>query len=376
MERQWTEPEQMLLRMAAKYTDAELAPHDLAMAHTNRYPDGLVEKLIKTGFLTVMLPEAYGGAGFGPEVTAAMIERIAKGSASVAATLEGHYKSVDAVLQFGTDALKKALLPQAAARIFAFGMTESTGGSNPMGIQTTAKRVAGGWLLNGNKVMITNGGLAQVYCVLAKTGDQELSVFVVDQDMPGFAFGKREDFIGLRGTPVGEIFLTDVRVDDDHLLGRVGQGGHIGDVAHADARILMGAVLSGIMQHALSLAAKYANERTAGGTPIGQLQTIQRKLADIKISQETTHLLWERAAFAKAQGQPYAELAAMAKAHGSRAAVAACDDALQVYGGYGYSNDYPLAHLMLDARALEIAEGTVEKMRTAIALAELKKEEA
>ncbi|MFD1394171.1 acyl-CoA dehydrogenase family protein [Lacticaseibacillus jixianensis] len=376
MERQWTEPEQMLLRMAAKYTDTELAPHDLAMAHTNRYPDGLVEKLIKTGFLTVMLPEAYGGAGFGPEVTAAMIERIAKGSASVAATLEGHYKSVDAVLRFGTDALKKALLPQAASRILAFGMTESTGGSNPMGIQTTAKRVAGGWLLNGNKVMITNGGLAQVYCVLAKTGDQELSVFVVDQDMPGFAFGKREDFIGLRGTPVGEIFLTDVRVDDDHLLGRVGQGGHIGDVAHADARILMGAVLSGIMQHALSLAAKYANERTAGGTPIGQLQTIQRKLADIKISQETTHLLWERAAFAKAQGQPYAELAAMAKAHGSRAAVAACDDALQVYGGYGYSNDYPLAHLMLDARALEIAEGTVEKMRTAIALAELKKEEA
>ncbi|MFD1441091.1 acyl-CoA dehydrogenase family protein [Lacticaseibacillus hegangensis] len=376
MERQWTEPEQMLLRMAAKYTDAELAPYDLEMAHTNRYPDGLVEKLIQTGFLTVMLPTEYGGAGFGPEVTAAMIERIAKGSASVAATLEGHYKSVDAILKYGTDALKKALLPQATHRIFAFGMTESTGGSNPMGIQSTAKRVAGGWLLNGNKVMITNGTLAEVYCVLVKTGEQELSVFVVDNSMPGFSFGKREDFIGLRGTPIGEIFLSDVRVDDDHLLGRVGQGGAIGDHAHDDARILMGAVLSGIMQHALSLAAKYANERTALGTPIGQMQAIQRKLADIKINQETTQLLWERAAYAKAQGQPYSELAAMAKAHGSRAAVAACDDALQVYAGYGYSNDYPLAHLMLDARALEIAEGTVEKMRTAIAQAELKKEEA
>ncbi len=171
-----------------------------------------------------------------------------------------------------------------------------------MGIQATAKRVAGGWLLNGNKVMITNGTLAEVYCVLVKTGDQELSVFVVDKDMPGFAFGKRENFIGLRGTPIGEIFLTDVRVADDHLLGQVGQGGVIGDHAHDDARILMGAVLSGIMQHALSLAAKYANERTALGTPIGQMQAIQRKLADIKINQETTQLLWERAAFAKRRG--------------------------------------------------------------------------
>ncbi|RDV40291.1 acyl-CoA dehydrogenase family protein [Lacticaseibacillus paracasei] len=374
MQRKWTEAEQMLLRMTATYTDQEIAPYDMAMANANHYPDGLIEKLIETGFLTIMLPKTYGGADFGPEVTAAVVERVAQGSASVAVTLEGHYKSVEAVMRFGTPALKAALLPQAAKRIFAFGMTEPTGGSNHLGIQSTAVKQGDGWLLNGNKIMITNGGLAEVYCVLAKTGEQELSVFVVDKDMPGVQFGKQENFIGLRGTPVGEIFMTDVWVDDDHLLGKIGEGRIIGDQAHDDARILMGAVLSGITQHALTLAVQYANERTALGAPIGQLQAIQRKLADIATAHEINKLLYEHVVYLKASGQSYTEEAAIAKAHGSRAAVKACDDALQIYAGYGYSRDFPLAHLITDARALEIAEGTVEKMRTAIALSELAKE--
>ncbi len=321
----------------------------------------------------MMLPEEFGGAGFGPEITAAVIERIAQGNASVAVTLEGHFKTLDQFLKYGTSALKAKYFPTAGERIFAFSMTEASGGSNPMGIQTTAVRQGDGWLLNGNKVMITNGGLAEVYAVLAKTAPDELSVFVVDKDMPGFQFGKQEDFIGLRGTPVGEIVLTDVYVPADNLLGKVGDGPMLGDSAHDDARILMGAVLSGIMTHALNLSVTYAKERKALDVPIGQLQIIQHKLANIAMSRDTTQLLYERAAYLKATQQPYSEAATMTKAYGSRTAVAAGDDALQIYGGYGYSREYPLAHLIADARALEIAEGTVEKMESAIALAELGK---
>lgn len=269
MAKQWTPQEQMLLRMTSEFTANEIAPLDLQIDHAGRYPDGLFEQVVATGFLSLMLPNEFGGAGFGPEVTAEVVRRVAEGNASMAATLEGHYKTVYQMLKYGTPALQAKYFSTAGQRIFGFGMTEPTGGSNPMSIRTTAVRQGSDWVLNGNKIMITNGGLAEVYCVLAKTGPQELSVFVVDQDMPGFAFGKRENFIGLRGTPVGEIFMNDVRVSDDYLLGQVGQGGEIGDSAHDDARILMGAVLTGIMDHALGLATSYAKERKAGSTPIG-----------------------------------------------------------------------------------------------------------
>lgn len=373
MDLNWTPQQNMLLRMVGEFTDNEIAPYDMQIDRDGKYPAGLFQKLVDTGFLGLMLPKEYGGAEFDPEITAEVIRRMAVGNASAAVTLEGHYKTLDQIIKFGNQRLKDDYLPTAAKRIFAFSMTESTGGSNPLGIQTTAKRSGNGWVLNGNKIMITNGGLAEVYCVLVKTAPEELSVFVVDKDMPGFSFCKQEDFIGLRGVPVGEIVLSDVHVDNDHLLGKVGDGPMLGDSAHDDARILMGAALTGIMEHALQVATDYAMERKALSTPIGQLQSIQRKLADITMGKETTKLLYQRAAALKLAVRPYSEEATMTKAYGSRTAVAACDDALQVLAGYGYSREYPLAHLMMDARAMEIAEGTVEKMRGQIATAELAK---
>lgn len=373
MDINWTPQQSMLRRMVSEFTDKEIAPYDMAIDRDGQYPAGLMTKLVQTGFLGLPLPESFGGAGFDPEITADVIRRVAVGNASVAVTLEGHYKTIEQLLKFGTDTLKARYLPTANKRIFAYAMTESTGGSNHINIQSTARRDGDDWLISGNKIMITNGGLAEVYAVLVKTAPEELSVFVVDKDMPGFSFGKREDFIGLRGVPAGEIFLDNVRVPADHLLGHLGDGPMLGDVAHDDARILMGAVLTGIMEHALAIATDYANERIAVKQPIANLQSIQRKIADIAIGKETTKLLYERAALLKANGRPYAEEAAMAKAYGSRTAVSACDDALQILAGYGFSRDYPLAHLICDARAMEIAEGTVEKMRTAIARAELAK---
>jgi butyryl-CoA dehydrogenase len=361
---------EILLRMVKSFTENEVAPFDMEIDHTRSYVNDLLNKIKKTDLLSTMLPKEYGGAGFDGSTTAEMINEIARGNASLAVTLEGHFKSIDQIVKFGNQALKDEYLPQAKSRIIAFSMTEPSGGSNPLGINSHAEHVGDKWIINGDKIMITNGGLAEIYCVLVKTAPEELSFFVVDKDMEGFEFGKQENFLGLTGVPVGEIVMNNVEVDENHLLGKVGMGKEIGDSAHNDARVLMGAVLTGIMEHELDIVTDYATHRKAIDTPIIQMQGIQRKVADIAIAKETTKLLYQKAAWLKDNRQDYEEEAAMAKAYGSRSAVKSGDDALQILGGYGYSLDYPVEHLIRDARAMELAEGTVEKMRTEIALIE------
>lgn len=363
---------EILLRMVKSFTENEVAPFDMEIDHTRSYVNDLLNKIKETDLLSTMLPKEYGGAGFDGSTTAEMINEIARGNASLAVTLEGHFKSIDQIVKFGNQALKDKYLPQAKSRIIAFSMTEPSGGSNPLGINSHAEHVGDKWIINGDKIMITNGGLAEIYCVLVKTAPEELSFFVVDKDMEGFEFGKQENFLGLTGVPVGEIVMNNIEVDESHLLGKVGMGKEIGDSAHNDARVLMGAVLTGIMEHELDIVTDYATHRKAINTPIIQMQGIQRKVADIAIAKETTKLLYQKAAWLKDNRQDYEEEAAMAKAYGSRSAVKSGDDALQILGGYGYSLDYPVEHLIRDARAMELAEGTVEKMRTEIALIEAK----
>lgn len=363
---------EILLRMVKSFTENEVAPFDMEIDHTRSYVNDLLNKIKETDLLSTMLPKEYGGAGFGGSTTAEMINEIARGNASLAVTLEGHFKSIDQIVKFGNQALKDEYLPQAKSRIIAFSMTEPSGGSNPLGINSHAEHVGDKWIINGDKIMITNGGLAEIYCVLVKTAPEELSFFIVDKDMEGFEFGKQENFLGLTGVPVGEIVMNNIEVDENHLLGKVGMGKEIGDSAHNDARVLMGAVLTGIMEHELDIVTDYATHRKAIDTPIIQMQGIQRKVADIAIAKETTKLLYQKAAWLKDNRQDYEEEAAMAKAYGSRSAVKSGDDALQILGGYGYSLDYPVEHLIRDARAMELAEGTVEKMRTEIALIEAK----
>ncbi|MFD1472310.1 acyl-CoA dehydrogenase family protein [Companilactobacillus mishanensis] len=364
--------EEILLRMVKSFTENEVAPFDSEIDQTRSYVNNLLEKVHDAGFYSLVTPEEYGGAGFDGRTSAKVLNILAKGNASIAVTLEGHYKSVEQIVKYGNDKLKAKYLPQSADRIIAFPMTEPTGGSNPMGINSHAEKHGDSWIINGDKIMITNGGLAEIYCAMVKTAPTELSFFVVDQDMDGFEFGKQEKFLGLTGCPIGEILMDNIEVDEYHLLGKVGMGPEIGNSAHDDARVLMGAVLTGIMEHQLDIVSEYATQRKAMDTPIIELQTIQRKVADMTIAKETTKLLYQQAAIMKDSGQDYEQEAAMAKAHGSRAAVKSGDDALQILGGYGYSLEYPVEHLIRDARAMELAEGSVEKMRTEIALIEAK----
>lgn len=362
-----TQSQVMLHQMVTDFADKEVKPLDILIDKQRDFPAELWDKFVNTGFLGLTIPEEYGGAGFDVIASSQTVYDFAVRNASIAFTLEGHYKSVDQVLKYGTTELKEKYLPQANNRIFGFSSTEPQGGSNVMGHTAKAVKEGDKWVLNGNKTMITNGGLAEVYCVLLKTSPTELSCFLVDEDMPGFKHGKRENFIGMNGTPIGEIFLENVIVSEEHLLGTVGQGVAIGDNAHYDARILMGAIAAGITEHALNIAIDYAKQREVKGEPITQLYSIQEKITEIAIAKENTQLLYQEAAKLKIAGKPYAKVATMAKSYGSRASYTAADHALQVLGGYGYSREYPVEHLLRDARALQLAEGSLEKMMIEIA---------
>ncbi|WP_080145796.1 acyl-CoA dehydrogenase family protein [Marinilactibacillus piezotolerans] len=357
-----TKPQMMLHQMVTDFADKKVKPFDMQIDKDRDYPKELWEGIVNTGFLGLTVPEEFGGAEFDAIASSQTVYDLAVRNASIAFTLEGHYKTVDQVIKYATPALKEKYLPQANHRIFGFSSTEPQGGSNIMGNTANAVKEGEKWILNGNKTMITNGGLAEVYCVLLKTSPNELSCFLVDEDMPGFKHGKREEFIGMNGTPVGEIFLENVVVTEDHLLGKLGQGVEIGDQAHYDARILMGAIAAGIAEHALTIAVDYAKQREAIDTPIIQLHSIQTKITEIAIAKENAQLLYQEAAKLKVEGKPYAKVATMAKSYGSRASVIAADHALQVLGGYGYSREYPVEHLIRDSRALQIAEGSLEKM--------------
>ncbi|HHX76247.1 MAG TPA: acyl-CoA dehydrogenase [Acholeplasmataceae bacterium] len=361
------EHQQMLHQMVVDFARKEIKPLDMQIDKQQAYPKELWHKIIETGFLGLIVPNEFGGANFDAIAEAQTIFDIACNNASVAFTLEGHYKTVDQVKKYAKDSLKEKYLPQANKRIFGFGSTEPQGGSNMMGHSASAIKEGDYWIINGNKTMITNGGLAEVYLVLLKTAPEELTCFLVDKDMPGFKFGKQEDFFGMRGTPVGEIFLENVKVTDEYMIGKIGQGAEIGDQAHYDARINMGAIAAGICQHALNVVLDYAKQRKAIDKPIIELFSIQNKITEIAIAKENTQLLYEEAAKLKNEGKPYAKVATMAKSYGSRAAFSACDHALQVLGGYGYSKEYPIEHLLRDARALQIAEGSLEKMVIEIA---------
>lgn len=362
-----TAPQIMLHQMVNDFADKEVKPVDMLIDKNRDYPPELWRKIIDTGFLGITIPEEFGGAGFDAIASSQVIYDLASRNASIAFTLEGHYKTVDQVIKYATPTLKEKYLPQANSRIFAFSSTEPQGGSNVMGFTANAVKEGDKWILNGNKTMITNGGLAEVYCVLLKTAPDELSCFLVDEDMPGFKHGKRENLMGMSGTPVGEIFLENVVVGEEHLLGTIGQGVDIGNNAHYDARISMGAIAAGITQHALNVVLEYAKQREVKGTPITELYSIQEKITEIAIAKENSQLLYQEAAKLKVAGRPYAKVATMAKSYGSRASYYAADHALQVLGGYGYSREYPIEHLIRDARALQIAEGSLEKMMIEIA---------
>ncbi|MCI1984684.1 MAG: acyl-CoA/acyl-ACP dehydrogenase [Bifidobacteriaceae bacterium] len=360
--------EQLVLDMVEEFAQTEVAPLDMQIDAERKIPDELFRKMVELDLLAMNAPEEWGGVDLSLSTVSRALEIVARANASVAVMLQGQFKTIFQLRRFGNEQLWDEYKDKVHDTIFAFPMTESTGGSNPDFIQSRSKKVDGGYILNGSKVMITNGGFAQVYIPMVKNEEGGFDFFVVDSSMEGFSFTGQENFIGLTGTPIGGISMKDLFVPDSHRMDpSLYKELSIADSAHADARVLMGAVLAGIQKHALNEVLAFSQQRKAGNQYLWELQAIQRKIADISMGYQNTRLLYQEAAARRDAGDSsYFLFATMAKAYGSRQAVSGGDDAMQAIGAVAYSADFPIAHLIRDARAMEFAEGSVEKMRTEI----------
>ncbi len=364
----FTAEQKMMQKLARDFAENEIAPLDAAMDKSGRFPHELIEKMQAQGFFGIIFPEEYQGGGADTLAGTLTIYEIAKASASVALTLDGHWLATDTILYHGTEEQKKKYLTRAATdTITAFCLTEPCAGSDAAGIMSSAVWDGGEWVLNGTKAWVTNGGVAGVYVILAKTdqtkGARGISAFIVEADTPGLTVGRKEDKMGVRGSQTTELALNDVRLKKEALLGAEGGGFKIAMMALDSGRISIGAMAAGLIEAALATARGYARERHAFGGPIANLQAIQFMIADMAIALKATQLMTFEAAALKAARQRHTQEAAMAKVFGSRHAVKSCLDAIQILGGNGYSRDNRVERLLRDAKMLEIGEGTTEVLK-------------
>ncbi len=372
MDFKFTSEQNMLRKMIRRFAEQEIAPR-FAQIEKEGYQQDITDRMAELGIVGIAVPEAYGGSGYDFVTQTMVIHELAKVNPGVAFTLEAHWKAVDQVVTYGSEALKERWLGRANSELFTFGQTEPASGSDAGTQQTSAKRVDDGWLLNGNKAFLTNGVLAaSVYLVLAITSPEKdlensRTVFILDNQNPGFENGRVEDFIGMRGCPVGDFYLSDAFVPDVDRLGELDQGMEIGHEAHHTARFLMGALAAGIQDQALKLAVDYVLERELFGQPMAHLDGVKFRISDIAMGAEATKLIMYHAAWLKDQGLHQKSETTMAKLFGSDYALKAANHAMQLFGAYGYSREYPVEHLWRDAKALQYAEGAYEKLQIDIA---------
>lgn len=361
-----------------EFTEKEVAPHDEAMDRANDLAWPVVEKMRETGLFGIPFPEAYGGSGMDTLAAVLTLEELARGSSSIALTLNTHWIATLPLLKYGTEEQKAAYLPDLASgeRLAAFALTEPAAGSDVAGLLTTAVREGDHWILNGSKAWITNGGIAGVYLIAAKTdpaqGARGISMFLVEAGSEGFGIGKKEDKMGCRGSVTAELILNKCKIPAENLLGAEGQGFKIAMEALDYGRVLVGAMGIGTARAAMEAAAAYANRRQAFGAALARLQAVQFKIADMVIGIEAARQLTYLAAWKRDQGGRYSQEAAMAKLKASEVAMANCKDAIQIFGGNGYSREYPVERYFRDAKLLEIGEGASEVLRMIIGMTVLK----
>ncbi len=331
------------------------------------------------GLAGLCFPAAYGGSGAGYLSFILAAEELSRTDDSLAASLSASVLLCQwPICHYGTEQQKQQYLKPLAEgrRLGAFALTEPNAGTDAAAQQTTAVRTGDDYLLNGSKIFITNGGEAETYVVFAMTapekGTRGLSAFLLTKGMPGFTFGKTEKKLGIRGSVTRELLFNEVRIPAENLLGQEGQGFKIAMAALDGGRIGVAAQAVGIGQAALDYAAGYARDRRQFGRPIAENQGISFMLADMATRLEAARLLTYRAAWVRDQGGNCAKEAAMAKLAASDAAMAITTDAVQIFGGYGFSREYPVERLLRNAKITQIYEGTNQVQRMVIASAILR----
>ncbi len=359
---------------ARRFAQEEIAPLAAEMDKTATFRPELVRKMGELGFMGVAIPEQYGGGGMDYRCYALVVEEISAACAATGVIVSAHSSlCCDPILKFGTEEQKRKYLPPLASgqMLGCLALTEPQAGSDAGSVRTTAVLDGNEWVLNGTKIFITNGGPAGVAVVIASTDRSKkhkgLSAFIVPADAPGYKVAKEEHKLGIRASSTAELVFEDCRIPKDNLLGAPGDGFKIAMATLDGGRIGIAAQAVGIARAALEHAVQYAQERSQFGQPIANFQAIQWKLADMATEVDAARLLTWRAAWKKDQGVRFSREAAMAKLFASDVAMKATREAIQVFGGYGYIDEYPVERFYRDAKITEIYEGTSEVQRIVIA---------
>jgi alkylation response protein AidB-like acyl-CoA dehydrogenase len=386
MDFELSEQQRMLQETVRAFCAAEVKPRAAEWDRAEKFPLETVKKLGEMGLLGMPVPEEYGGAGLDARSIAVVVEEVARFDGSLALTVAAHNGLCTShILRFGNEEQKRRYLPRLAsgAWLGAWALTEPGSGSDAAGLRTSAVQHGGRWVLNGAKNFITQGTHGDVYVVLARTSPpaaegapdpaaKGISAFIVEKGAKGFQQKPLHGKLGMRSSDTAELHFEDVEVAEENRLGALG-GAFVDTLKILDrGRIAIGALAVGLGRGALEEAAQYARDRHAFGHPIAEFQAIRFFLADMHTELSAARLLVQRAASLADAGKPFTREASMGKLFASEAAMRACNKAVQIHGGYGYTREFPVERYLRDAKLCEIGEGTSEIQRTVIAREVLK----
>ncbi|MBO6117590.1 MAG: acyl-CoA dehydrogenase [Bacteroidales bacterium] len=369
-----TKQENLFLQMIREFAENEVKPLAAEIDEQERFPMETVEKMRKIGLLGIPIPKQYGGQGGTTQMYSMAVEELSRVCATTGVVVSAHTSlCAEPILMFGTEEQKMKYLPKLASGewIGAFGLTEPNAGTDAAMQQTTAVDAGDKWILNGNKIFITNASYANVYVVFAMTdkslGTKGISAFIVERDFKGFSIGKKEKKLGIRGSATCELIFENCEVPKENLLGKEGKGFKIAMMTLDGGRLGIASQALGIAQGAMDETVKYVKERKQFGKAIGQFQNTQFQLADMETKINAARLLVRSAAAKIDAGLPHSKDASMAKLFAAETAMEMTTKAIQFHGGYGYTREYPVERMFRDAKITEIYEGTSEVQRMVIA---------
>jgi len=359
-----TEEEQMFQAATREFAEKEIGPHVESMDREGIFRPDLIEKFFEQGFMGLSIPEAYGGSGGSFFMSALAIQEFSRVDASAGVVIDVQNTLVsNAILRWGTDAQKKEFLPRLARdTVGSYALSEAGSGSDAFALETKATEDGDQYVLNGRKLWITNAKEAGLFIVFAtlnrELGYKGITAFVVDRETPGFTVGRKEDKLGIRASSTCELLLEDCRVPKQNVLGEPGKGYKVAIETLNEGRIGIAAQMVGVAEGSFSHALGYAQERKQFGKPISEFQAIQFQLATLATRMEAARLLAWNAARLKDAGKPFLKEAAMAKYFCSEVAERVASEAIEIYGGYGYTKDYPAEKYLRDSKIGKIYEGT------------------
>lgn len=374
MEFGYSEDQQMIVENVSKFVAERIKPHVLEWDEKEFFPVDLFHEMGELGLLGVLVPEEYGGSGYGYVDYVAILEEIGSVCGSIGLGVAAHNSLCTGhILQHGSEAQKQKYLPKLASgeHIGAWGLTEPGSGSDAGGMLATAKKVDGGWMLNGTKNFITHAISGDIAVVLVNTAPElktrGISAFILDKTMKGWQGGKKENKVGMRSSETAQLVMEDCFVPDENLIGEANQGFRQAMVVLDGGRISIAALSLGVARGALECSQRYAAERAQFGKTIDQFQAIQFKLADMATNLDAARLLTLRSAYNKDRGCGKTIESAMAKYFASEVSVKNSEESVQIHGGYGYLKEYPAEKFWRDSKLLTIGEGTSEVQKMVIA---------